>query len=265
MSAPIVLIDANNLLHRYFHGRPTQLKEGRNVNAVRGLVDLVGRLWRMFSPQAIVAAFDAGDSGRSQLLASYKANREGMPPELVYQVDLAQRYLPTHYQVDVVRAEGFEADDVLITLARGCRSRGVESIVVTNDKDLACLVVDEPPVTTLYSVAGNTWKRVDEAAVRERFGVPPVALIDLLALCGDAADGVAGVPGIGPKSAAALLARFGDLDTLLANVEAVERPRWRNLLIEHRERALQARQVLAPVSVPPEALSGGTTIARRPA
>lgn len=265
MSAPIVILDANNLIHRYFHGRPTQIgREGKNVNAVRGLAELVQRLWKMFSPQAIVAAFDAGDSGRKALLPTYKINREGAPPDLHYQLGLVRRYFPTHYQVDVVNAEGYEADDVIVTLARGARAQGIETIVVTNDKDLACIVVDDAPRATLYSVVGSEWKRVDAAAVRDRLGVPPEAVIDYLALCGDAADSVDGVPGIGPKTAAALLAQFGTLDALLGNLEAVPKPRWRQLLQEHGARALEARRVLAPVTVPGAALKSGTTIARRP-
>jgi DNA polymerase-1 len=223
MSAPIVILDANNLLHRYFHGRPTQIgKEGKNVNAVRGLVELVGRLWRLFHPQAIVAAFDAGDSGRTALLPAYKADREGTPPELDYQLDLARRYLPSHYQVDVVRAEGYEADDVIVTLARYFRTQKVETVVVTNDKDMACLVTDDAPCATLYSVIGDQWKRVDAAAVRDRLGVPPEAVIDYLALCGDAGDNVPGVPGVGPKTAATLLAQFGSLDVLLGSLDDAE-------------------------------------------
>ncbi len=265
MKAPIVIIDANNLLHRYFHG-PTQIgREGKNVNAVRGLTALVGRLWRLFSPVAIVAAFDAGDSGRGLLLPAYKAHREGTPPELTYQIDLARKYLPREYQTDVVRVEGYEADDVIVTLAGVATAQGVEVIVVTNNKDLACIVRDESPRVTLYSVDGSGWKQVDAAAVRDRLGVSPSAVIDYLALCGDASDGVPGVAGIGPKSAAELLGRFGTLDALLEKLEDIERPRWRQLLSTGREQALHARRVLAPVAVPGPALQAGTVLARRPA
>lgn len=262
MPAPVVFIDANNLLHRYFHGMPTQIgKEGKNVNAVRGLGELVARLWRRFHPQAIVAVFDAGDSGRTALLPSYKADREGAPPELLYQMDLVRRFFPSHYHVDVVQAQGYEADDVIVTLVRLFRGQGVETIVVTNDKDLTCIVADEPPCATLYNTVGE--KRIDAAAVRERLGVPPSAVIDYLALCGDASDSVPGVPGIGPKTAAALLAQAGSLDALYRNLEAVERPRWRELLAQHREAAYAARKVLAPVEVPPAIIQAGTTLARR--
>jgi DNA polymerase-1 len=264
MKAPIVILDANNLLHRYFHG-PTQIHNGRNVNAVRGITALVGRLWRLFSPVAVVAAFDAGDSGRSLLLPAYKAHREGAPPELTYQIGLAQKYLPTDFQTDVVRAEGYEADDVIVTLAGVSSAQGVEVVVVSNDKDLTCIVRDESPRVTIYSVDGLKFKQVDAAAVRDRLGVSPSNVIDYLALCGDASDGVAGVAGIGPKSAAELLGKFGSLDNILAKLEEIERPRWRQLLSEGREQALQARRVLTPVQVPGAVLHAGTTLARRPA
>ena len=262
--APIILIDANNLLHRYFHGPTAIGKDGRNVNAVRGITALVNRLWRMFSPVAIVAVFDAGDSGRRQLFAAYKAHREGAPPELVYQIGLAQRYLPTHYQTDVVRVEGYEADDVIVTLAEQLGGEGIEVIVVTNDKDLACIVHDAPPRVTLFGVSSTGWQRVDEAAVRDRLGVPPPAVVDYLALCGDASDGVPGVPGIGPKTAALLLREYGSLDAVFEHVEGIERPRWRELLTEHREAALMTRRLLAPVAVPLVEVERGTTRARRP-
>lgn len=273
MKPPLIILDANNLLHRFFHGRPTEIgREGKNVNAIRGLAALVGRLWRLFSPQAIVAAFDAGDSGRSRIFPAYKAHREGTPPELHYQFDLARRYLPSHYQTDVVCADGYEADDVIVTLAGVATTEGVEVVIVTNDKDLTCIVRDDSPRVTLYSVGAAGWAQIDVAAVRDRLGVPPAAVIDYLALCGDTSDGVPGVSGIGPKTAAELLGKFGDLDTLLAALDDVDvltrlqvRPRWRDLLMSGREQALLARKVMSPVRVPAPAIKAGMVMARRPA
>jgi DNA polymerase-1 len=178
---------------------------------------------------------------------------------------LAQKYLPKDFQTDVVRADGYEADDVIVTLAGVSTAQGVEVIVVSNDKDLTCIVRDESPRVTIYSVDGAGFKQVDAAAVRDRLGVSPSNVIDYLALVGDASDGVPGVAGIGPKSAAELLGKFGSLDALLARIEEVERPRWRQLLLDGRVQALQARRVLTPVVVPGAALHAGTILARRPA
>ena len=255
---PVVALDAHNLLCRYFHARPVDLnRDGHNVNAIRGLVELTSRLWRLFSPQRIVAVFDAGLSGRREVLPCYKAHREAPCSGLQYQLDTAHRYLP-RLRVDTIRAEGYEADDVLFSLA-AAPERDADLIVVSNDKDLAALVRDQPaPRTTIYNVTRAGWTMLDEPGVHERWGVWPNTIVDFLALCGDATDGVAGVPGIGPKTAAELLAEL-TLDELLEAPWRARRPRWRQLLQQHREQVRLARRVLAPVVVPVAVLTQGTT------
>jgi len=249
-----VLVDANNLMHRYYHARPTTISQGRNVNAARGLGELVERLRRDFRPHGIVAVFDAGTSRREELLPGYKGNRDGTPPDLAFQLQLAARDLPRRYGADTLRVPPYEADDVIVSLAQAVRGGGRPVVVVSNDKDLAHLVTDEEPRVLMYARGADAWRFSDEAAVALRFGVGPQAMLDWLALCGDTTDNIPGVPGIGPKTAASLLTKYGTLEGVLSLVDAEaaasERPRLRELLSVHRDAAKLSRRLVAPVPVP---------------
>lgn len=248
-----VLIDANNLMHRYYHARPTTISQGRNVNAARGLGELIGRLRRDLRPHSVVAVFDAGRSRREELLPGYKANRDGAPPDLAFQLELAARDLPRRYGADTLRVPPYEADDVIVSLAQAVRGGGRPVVVVSSDKDLAHLVTDTDPRVVMYARGADAWRVSDEAAVALRFGVRPQAMLDWLALCGDATDSIPGVPGIGPKTAAILLAKHGTLEAVLASAgepTTSERPRLRELLSVHREAATLSRRLVAPVPVP---------------
>lgn len=246
---PVVIVDANNIMHRDFHGCPPAMKAGHNVNAVRALARRVEDWRTRFQPVCITAVFDAGTSGRELLCPEYKAHRDGTPPELGYQFDLAQRYLPSHFGCDVLCVQGYEADDVIAALVGPARAAGHAVIVVSNDKDLSALVDDVAPAVALYRKDKDHWTLCGARGVEERLGVPPRLVLDCLALCGDRTDGIAGVPGIGPKSAALMLSH-GSLDELLAKPEVVTRERWRQLLVGHREQVLRARRLVAPVAIP---------------
>jgi len=247
-----VMLDASNLMHRYFHAMPTQVgRGGHNVNAARGLGDLVSRL-RAGGAAAIVAVFDAGHSRREALLPAYKAHRDGTPPELAYQLEVARQFLPRHpfHWCDTLHVPPFEADDVIAALVRPTRASGREVVIVSNDKDLAHLVPQEPPTVRLLAKDAAGWSLRGAGTVEARHGVGPALMLDFLALCGDAADGIPGVPGVGPKTAATLLARFGGLEQLLDSVDQVEREALRTRLREHAELARLSRQVVAPALVP---------------
>ncbi len=256
-----VLLDANNLMHRYYHARPTTISAGRNVNAARGLGELVGRLRRDFRPHSIVAVFDAGRSRREELLPGYKGHRDATPPDLAFQLELAARDLPRRYGADTLRVPPYEADDVIASLAQAVRGGGRPVVVVSSDKDLAHLVTDADPRVLMYARGTDAWRFSDEAAVALRFGVRPQAMLDWLALCGDTTDSIPGVPGIGPKTAASLLAKYGTLEGVLDSASAgdagegrkpatSERPRLRELLSTHRDAAKLSRRLVAPVPVP---------------
>lgn len=258
---PLLILDANNVMHRDFHGCPTVIKHGHNVNAIRALTR---RLldWRVrFEPASITAVFDAGSSGRETICPKYKADREGAPPELTYQFGLAQKYLP-RFGCDVMRVEGYEADDVIAALVGSARAAGYPCIVVSNDKDLSALVDDAPPAVALFTKQKDHWALCGARAVELRLGVPPERVLDFLALCGDRTDGVEGIPGVGPKTAAQLLTH-GALPDLLDRPQLVARERLRALLVTHREQVIKARRLVAPVAVPVDVMAAALRPAER--
>lgn len=261
------LLDAHNLLHRYHHAASVQFQDGRQVHAVRGLVSLVTRLRREHRPSGIAAVFDAGHSGRANILPEYKSGRSPTPQELVEQINMAHTYLP-RFGCDAIRVDGYEADDVISTLTAAMRAAGNPVYVVTGDKDLHALISDADPRCSVFNRQpgkGNDWRLFDESSVIKRFGVAPLQLLDLLALTGDDADGICGVPGIGPKTAADLIKSYGSLEHLLGLISTIKRETLRLKLREHAGTARRARSLLEPVVVPPGLIQAGLRAAMLPA
>ncbi len=219
---------------RAFHGVPDSVTapDGTPVNAVRGFLDAIARLISDFSPTSLIAAFDADwrPQWRVDLIPSYKAHRveggadaavagvatEEVPDLLSPQVPVIEQVLDA-IGIARIGVSGFEADDVLGTLA----ARWPHPVdVVTGDRDLFQVVDDARGVRVLYNARGYAKLEVmDEAAVLARHGVPPQQYADLALLRGDASDGLPGVAGVGEKTAAGLLARFGSADALLAALD----------------------------------------------
>lgn len=248
------LLDAHNLLHRYFHAVPVQWQAGRQVHAVRGLRNLLVRICEQSGPKAVGIVYDAGHSGRGDLLPTYKTGRPPTPPELDLQIDMARTYLPT-YGAETIQVEGYEADDVIVSLTLSARACGDRVYLVTSDKDLMCVVSDSEPEVAVYNratgKAAEGWRLYKEADVLARLGVRPNRVLDMLALVGDDADNIPGVPGVGPATAAELLRVYGDLPTLLGAIGSVKRPAIKLALREHAEQIRLARKVLEPVILTP--------------
>ena len=227
MDRPLLLVDAPSLYFRAFFGVPTsaaRTDDGQPVNAVRGFLDMLATLVRGRRPDRLVCAldYDWRPAWRVALLPSYKAHRlspaggEVVPDELTPQVPVLLDVLAA-LGVPAVGAAGFEADDVLGTLAS--REPGPVE-VVSGDRDLFQLVDDARPVRLLYVGRGVARLEVyDDAAVRARYGVPAAGYADFAALRGDPSDGLPGVPGVGEKTAARLIDRYGDLATLTAALD----------------------------------------------
>jgi 5'-3' exonuclease len=214
-----MLLDAASLYFRAFYGVPTSVTspDGRPVNAVRGFLDMTARLVTAYRPDALVACWDDDwrPDFRVQALPSYKAHRlapgggEETPEELGPQVPVLVEVLAAA-GIARVGAPGFEADDVIGTLAS--RARGPVD-VVTGDRDLFQLVDDARGIRVLYTARGIAdIEVVDEAAVTARYGIPGRSYADFAVLRGDPSDGLPGVAGVGAKTAAALVSAFGDLD-----------------------------------------------------
>jgi DNA polymerase-1 len=252
------LVDGQNLLHRYFHAVPAAYNaEGVEVHAVRGLASLVARIRAHFAPAGIAVIFDAGHSGRADLLPGYKAGRPDPAPALIAQIAMAREYLP-RYGASTIAAPGYEADDVIATLTFQSRAAGHRVYLVTGDKDMHALICDEQPAVAVYhrqtGKAAQGWRTYGAADVRDRFGVGPERLLDLLALTGDSADKIPGVDTIGPKTAAGLIGTYGSLEGLLGLISTVKRPALRERLRAGVESIRLARRLLEPVPVPADAL-----------
>jgi len=226
-----MLVDAPSLYYRAFHGVPESVTapDGTPVNAVRGFLDMLATLVTRFSPDGLVACLDLEwrPAWRVALLPSYKAHRvispeanaENTPDALVPQVPVLLDVLAA-VGIPTAGAPDHEADDVLGTLAARAAAGPGRADVVTGDRDLFQLVDDARGVRVLYTGRGVARLEVmDEAAVWQRYGVPASAYADLAVLRGDPSDGLPGVPGIGEKTAASLLARFGSLEALLAALD----------------------------------------------
>ncbi len=219
-----MLLDSPALWYRAFHGVPDTVRspQGEPVNAVRGFLDLVARVVRDVRPARLVATVDLDwrPAFRVAAVPSYKTHRttgggaEAEPPELGPQVAVILEVLDA-LGVPVVGAVGYEADDVIGTLAT--RETGAVDIV-TGDRDLLQLVRDAGPVRVLYAV--EKMKPYDEAAVAAKHGIPGTAYAEFAVLRGDPSDGLPGVRGVGEKTAAALVSRFGSVEGILAALDS---------------------------------------------
>lgn len=233
--ARIFLVDTSFLLHRAYHALPPLQQFGRPVHAVRGLLSTLGKLWRSESIRHLACVFEgAGPALREGWDPAYKAHRKATPDDLKVQLPVAREACAA-LGLACYGADGYEADDVLATLARRASEAGHSCVLVSNDKDLAQACV-HPQVELLRLKAGAALDYVDASRVPELYGVEPSLIASWLALNGDASDNIPGVPGIGPKVACRLLRELGPLPGLLDR--AGEAGRYGAVLLSHRERLL---------------------------
>ncbi|MEI7832392.1 MAG: DNA polymerase I [bacterium] len=220
--AKVVIIDSYSLLYRAFYALPPLTnKAGEVTNAVYGFTNMLFKLLDEVAPEYVVAAFDMhGATFRHEASADYKATRKPMPDDLRPQIPMAREVLET-MGIPVYGVVGFEADDVIGTLARMAADEGHDVIVVTSDKDALQLVNDRVSVLSLKKGMTDT-VTYDAAGVVERLGVTPAQVPDLKALMGDNSDNIPGVPGIGEKTAGKLVAQYGTLEEVLAHAEEIK-------------------------------------------
>jgi 5'-3' exonuclease len=224
----LMLLDTASLYFRAFFGVPDTVRapDGTPVNAVRGLLDMITRLVRARRPARLVACWDADwrPAFRVAAVPSYKAHRlaadgtsEEIPPELAVQIPVIEEVLHAS-GLAVAGQPGFEADDVMATLA----ARSQDPVdVVTGDRDLFQLVDDARAIRVIYTVRGLlNLDVIDEAAISAKYGIPGRAYADFAALRGDPSDGLPGVPGVGEKTAAALIRTFGSIEGITAALDA---------------------------------------------
>ncbi|MCX7940053.1 MAG: DNA polymerase I [Thermoflexales bacterium] len=247
----LVLLDGHALAYRAYYAMLNTKGEPLAVTHPDGRVELTGavyaftnmliKVWRELQPDYIAIAFDVGRTFRDDLYADYKATRDKMPDDLAAQMRRIQQVVNA-FEIPVFTAEGYEADDVIGTLARRASGEGFEVIIVTGDRDALQLV--SPAVKVLASRQRfEDTMLYDEAAVQAALGVQPEQVVDFKALVGDASDNIPGVRGIGEKTAQHLLQRFGSLDGIYAHLDQVEPKRVRALLEQGRESAYLSREL----------------------
>jgi DNA polymerase-1 len=214
----LYLIDASSYVYRAFFALPPLTSpSGVPINAVYGFTTMLLKLLRETRPEYIGVVFDApGPTFRDELFESYKANRPSMPDELAAQFPLVHEVVAA-FALRALSVPGVEADDVIATLAAQMPAQGVDTVIITGDKDLMQVVGDH---VRLWDTMRD--RRCDAATVRERFGVSPEQVVDVLGLMGDATDNIPGIRGIGEKTAAALIQRFESIENLLAHLGELE-------------------------------------------
>ncbi|MDP1859451.1 MAG: DNA polymerase I [Gemmatimonadaceae bacterium] len=248
----LFLVDGYALIYRAFFAlgqQPLRSSRGENTSIARGTNDFIARLIEKHKPEYLGWVHDKGLSFRHELYPAYKATRERLEPEL--QVDFDEgvarvEQLLEGYHIPVLSLDGYEADDVIGTIARQAADAGVNVVIVSGDKDFAQLV--RPKVWILNPWHGRpgqtTEKWYDTENISERLGVPAERVIDFLALKGDSSDNVPGVKGIGDKGATELIAKWGPLENMLAHVDEVEPTRSRNALREYAANGVLSKQLV---------------------
>ncbi|MBI1874397.1 MAG: DNA polymerase I [Acidobacteria bacterium] len=227
-------------MYRAYHAiRGLTGPDGRSTNAVYGFVTMLRKLVNDHRPELMAASFDlAGPTFRSTLATDYKATRAPMPPDLAEQIPLVHEACEA-LGVPIYTRAGFEADDVIGTMARVAAEQGHPVAIVTGDKDFFQLVSDR--IKVFNPRDEGTW--YDRQGVEEKFGVRPDRVIDVLALTGDAIDNIKGVPGIGEKGARDLIAQYGSLESLLSHTSEITQKKYREGLVAHAEQARQSREL----------------------
>src|SRR6266705_112383 len=229
----LYLIDGSSQMYRAYHapvrtadGGLLRNAKGQPTNAVYIFVTMLRKLLNEHKPQYIAASFDLpGRTFRDDLAGDYKANRRPMPDELAQQITMVHAACEA-LGVPILTSERYEADDVIGTLAAKAATSGFDVVVVTMDKDFFQLVGDG--IRVFNPRDEGTW--YDAAGVKEKFGVAPEQVVDVLALMGDSIDNVKGVPGIGEKGARDLISSYGTLDALLERTPEVTQKKYREAL-----------------------------------
>jgi DNA polymerase-1 len=244
----VYLIDGSSYVYRAFFAirQPLSTSQGMPTQAVFGFKNMLERLVRQEKPHYLAVVFDErGPTFRHEVDPTYKAHRPPMPDELAVQLPYIHRLVEA-LNIPRLSLMGYEADDILGTLAQRFEAQSCEVVLVSGDKDFCQLVTEH--ITILDTMKDQ---RIGREAVQERFGVEPERVIEVLGLMGDSSDNIPGVPGVGEKTAKQLITQFGDIETLLACVDEIKQPKLRERLKEHAASArLSLRQVTIDVKTP---------------
>jgi DNA polymerase-1 len=254
----LYLIDISSYFYRAFHAiRGLATSKGLPTNAAYGVTNMLLKVLKERQPHYLALVFDSkGPTQRHRDFPDYKAQRPGMPEELVMQLPYIQKIIEA-FRLPALRREGFEADDIICTLVRRARQQGFRVEIISGDKDLLPLVQEGVEMWDPMKEA-----RYDPAAIREKYGLTPEELVEVRALAGDASDNIPGVPGIGEKTALKLIAEYHSLENLLAHLDDLKQKAVREKLKQYADQARLSRRLTllesdVPLEVDLEALQPG--------
>ncbi|HSY39203.1 MAG TPA: 5'-3' exonuclease H3TH domain-containing protein, partial [Polyangia bacterium] len=239
MADELFLIDGNSLAYRAFFALPESIATSTGVptNAIFGFASMLVKILTDYGPKSTVVVWDAGSSGRKEVYSEYKAQRSSRP-DLLKEQWPALEPLVDAFGYRNIRVDGYEADDVIASIAEVAKTQDppIEVMVVTGDRDAYQLVDDGVRIMSTSRGVTDT-KIYDRDAVIERYGIPPELVPDFIGLKGDTSDNIPGVPGIGDKTAADLLQRFGTLEGVLDSIDEISGAKRKENLTNHSEDA----------------------------
>ena len=240
----IVIIDGNSLINRAFYAmqRPMITREGIYTQGIYGFVNMLGKIENDYEPEYITVAFDLkAPTFRHLEYEQYKAGRKPMPPELVMQMPLLKDVLRA-MNIKTLELEGFEADDIIGTVARIGEEEGLEPLIITGDRDALQLASDKTKV--IITKKGITdFELYDDEKMLERYGLTPAQFIDLKGLMGDSSDNIPGIPGVGEKTGIALLEQFGSIENMLEHTDEISKSGLRNKVEENAQLAVMSKRL----------------------
>ncbi|MCJ7705532.1 MAG: DNA polymerase I, partial [Desulfobacterales bacterium] len=234
----LFLIDGSSYIYRAFYAiRHLSNSKGFPTNAIYGFTQMLLKVLKDHRPDYLAVVFDSkAPTLRSETYREYKANRPAMPEGLIPQIPYIKRIVEG-YRIATLEMDGYEADDIIGTVAKGLESE-LDVVIITGDKDLLQLVSDQIQV---YDTMKE--KRLGAEEVRQRFGVPPEQVVEVMGLAGDAIDNIPGVPGIGEKTAIELIKKFGSIENLLDHLDEVPQKKLKEKLENHGELARLSRRL----------------------
>lgn len=240
----LFLIDGSSYVFRAFHAiGQLSTSKGLPTNAIFGFTSMLLRVLREMKPEYLAVVLDAkGPTFRDEIYPNYKANRPGMPEDLGLQIPYIKRIIEA-YNIPVIEKEGYEADDVIGTIAKEVAKKGLDVVIVTGDKDMLQLV--EEHICTLDTMKDRSF---GESEVVERYGVEPGQMTDVMGLAGDSVDNIPGVPGIGQKTAVALIKQYDTLENVLANREKLPKKKLIEALTRFGEQAALSKRLATIVT-----------------
>lgn len=245
MSEKIVLIDGHSIIHRAFYGVPDLTNaEGLHTNGIYGFLNIMFRILDEEKPDYLAVAFDLNvPTFRHQMYNPYKGTRKGMPDELREQVPVLKELLKA-MKIPLLMLEGYEADDLLGTVARRSEAQGLHTVIVSGDRDLLQIATDKIMIRMPKTRKGITEiENYYAEDVLSVYQVTPAQIIELKALMGDTSDNIPGVPGIGEKGATALITAYGNIEDAYAHVEEIKQKRTREALREHYDMAVMSKKL----------------------